>query len=115
MDEFWVAFIAALIYIPLFLLWVFAMVDIFGRRDLSGWGKAGWLVAIVLLPFFGTMIYLIARPVTPEALERAPVAGGYRGYASAADELEHLAKLREQGRITDEEFSRLKMQVVGAS
>jgi hypothetical protein len=115
MDNFWVAFIAALIYIPLFLVWVFAMVDIFGRRDLSGWGKAGWLIAVILLPFVGTLIYLIARPMTQPELERAVAAEDYRAYVSPADELERLSRLHDAGRITDDEYARLKMQVVGAA
>ena len=46
-------------------LWMFISIfaDIL-RRDLSGWAKAGWIVLIVVLPFLGTLIYLIATPST---------------------------------------------------
>jgi hypothetical protein len=45
-------------------LWLFITVfaDIFRRRDLSGFGKAAWIFLIVILPFIGILIYLIARP-----------------------------------------------------
>ena len=39
---------------------VMVLIDIFSRRDLSGWGKAGWVVLIIVLPFLGVLIYLIA-------------------------------------------------------
>jgi uncharacterized membrane protein len=45
-------------------IWMFIAVfaDIFSRRDLSGWGKAGWVLLIFILPLVGILIYLIARP-----------------------------------------------------
>ena len=39
---------------------VMALIDIFGRADLSGWAKAGWVVLIIVLPFIGVLCYLIA-------------------------------------------------------
>src|SRR4051812_4644863 len=63
-----------------FFLWVawfwmlFAVfADIFRRRDLSGWGKAGWLVFTIVLPFLGVFVYLIANNdgMTQRSLERA--------------------------------------------
>ncbi len=53
----------ALFFLVMFF-WVFIMVfaDIFRRQDISGWGKAGWVLLIVVLPFIGCLIYLIARP-----------------------------------------------------
>lgn len=46
------------------LIWMFIRVfaDIFMRDDLGGWAKAGWVLLIVILPLFGILIYLIARP-----------------------------------------------------
>ena len=50
------------------LIWIFIGVfaDLFRRNDLSGWAKAGWLLLIFILPFFGILIYLIARPKMTE-------------------------------------------------
>jgi hypothetical protein len=50
-------FMALVIWIWMVIL---VMIDIFGRSDLSGWGKAGWVVLIIVLPFIGVLCYLIA-------------------------------------------------------
>jgi hypothetical protein len=50
------------IFIPLTLLWVFALIDIFGRPDISGWAKAAWLLVILLIPWLGALIYVATRP-----------------------------------------------------
>jgi hypothetical protein len=50
-------FMALVIWIWMVIM---VMIDIFGRPDLSGWGKAGWVVLIIVLPFLGVLIYLIA-------------------------------------------------------
>jgi hypothetical protein len=56
----------ALFFLVVFL-WIFIAIfaDIFRRRDLGGWAKAGWILLIVVLPFLGCLIYVIARPVVP--------------------------------------------------
>jgi hypothetical protein len=53
-----------LLYFWFMLIWMFIGVfaDIFRRTDLSGAGKAGWLLLIVLLPFLGILIYAVSRP-----------------------------------------------------
>ena len=49
----------------LWVLWFFLLfriiTDIFRSKDLSGWGKAGWLIFVIILPFLGVFVYLIAR------------------------------------------------------
>ena len=49
----------------LWILWFFLLfrviLDIFRSRDLGGWGKAGWLAFVIILPFLGVFVYLIAR------------------------------------------------------
>ena len=74
------------------LIWMFIAVfaDIFRRRDLSGGAKAGWILLIFILPLFGILIYLIARPSIVDAREMSTSAGqaqGSAGYASP----DHLA------------------------
>ena len=46
------------------IIWMFISVfaDIFTRRDISGWGKAGWIILIFIIPFLGVLIYVIVRP-----------------------------------------------------
>jgi hypothetical protein len=103
---FWVAF-----------LWMFISVfaDIF-RRDLSGWAKAGWIALIVLLPFLGVLIYMIARPrITAEdrrpVLERQETPDMVAG-RSTADEIAKAALLHDEGKITADEFEQLKQQAL---
>jgi hypothetical protein len=98
-------------------IWMFVAVfaDIF-RRDLSGWAKAGWILLIVLLPFLGILIYMITRPEMT-AQDRRLIAGQreiHDGAArtSAADEIAKAVRLHEDGKITAEEFERLKQQAL---
>ena len=100
------------------LIWIFIGVfaDLFRRNDLSGWAKAGWLVLIFIVPFLGILIYMIARPKMTEQdkemmaamQERERRATGY----SAADEVAKLAKLRDEGKITAEEYEQMKQQAM---
>jgi uncharacterized membrane protein len=95
-------------------IWVFIGVfaDIFRRNDLSGWGKAGWLLLIFVLPFIGVLIYLIARPTITaqdrEEMQRAQEAERRLAGYSAADEIQKLAALRDAGQISAEEYEDLK-------
>ena len=100
------------------LIWIFIGVfaDLFRRNDLSGWAKAGWLVLIFIIPFIGILIYMIARPKMTEQdkemmaamSERERRASGY----SAADEVAKLAKLRDEGKITAEEYEEMKKRAM---
>jgi hypothetical protein len=58
LDVFWtiLIFMAWVIWIWMVIM---VLIDIFSRVDLSGWGKAGWVVLIIVLPFIGVLIYLI--------------------------------------------------------
>jgi hypothetical protein len=100
-------------------IWMFIAVfgDIFRRDDISGGAKAGWILLIVILPFLGILIYMIARPkmtdqdrrMIEQAHEAQRRATGY----SAADEIAKLGKLRDDGQISAEEYERLKAQALG--
>ena len=99
-------------------IWVFIGVfaDIFRRRDITGWGKAGWLLLIFVLPFIGVLIYLIARPAMTaqdqEELQRVQEAQRRMSGYSPAEEIEKLAKLRDSGQITAEEYEDLKRKAM---
>lgn len=99
-------------------IWVFIGVfaDIFRRRDISGMGKAGWLLLIFVLPFIGVLIYLIARPAMTdqdrEDMQRAEEAQRRLSGYSAADEIEKLTKLRDSGQISAEEYEDLKRKAM---
>ena len=99
-------------------IWIFIAVfaDIFRRNDISGWAKAGWILLIFLVPFLGALIYIIARPKMTaqdkELLERSQEAQRrIEGY-SPADEIAKLAKLRDEGKITAEEYEDMKKKAM---
>jgi hypothetical protein len=93
-------------------IWMFIGVfaDIFRRNDLSGVAKAGWILLIAVIPFIGILIYMIARPMTEQ--DQQMLHGMQEQYRqesySAADEIAKLSRLRDEGKITAEEFERLK-------
>ena len=60
-DVIWATFIVMFVFVPLTMLWVFALVDLFGRHDIR-WLKVSWLILIIFLPLFGPLIYLLVRP-----------------------------------------------------
>ncbi len=95
-------------------IWIFITIfsDIFRRRDLSGWAKAGWIFLLFWLPFLGALIYMIARPKMTEQdkedIERMQEAQRRVSGYSYAEEIEKLAKLRDEGKISAEEYEDLK-------
>ena len=60
-DVIWASFIVFFVVIPLVMLWVFALIDLFVRPDIR-WRKVLWLIFIVFVPIFGSIIYLLVRP-----------------------------------------------------
>jgi len=90
--------------------------DLFRRNDLSGWAKAGWLLLIFILPFFGILIYLIARPKMTEQdkedMARMQEAERRVSGYSPADEVAKLSKLRDEGKITAEEYEEMKKRAM---
>jgi len=122
LDLFWtfVWFFALMIYFWL-IITVFA--DLFRRRDLSGWAKAGWVVFVLVLPLLGTLCYLIsqgrsmadrdtrqAREVKQHTDEyiRSVVSPSYKG----VEEIARGKELLDQGAISPEEFEQLKRRVL---
>jgi hypothetical protein len=99
-------------------IWIFIMVfaDIFRRNDLSGWAKAGWIILIFIVPFLGAIIYLIARPKMTEQdkemMEKAEETQRRLSGYSAADEIAKLAKLRDSGEITADEYNEMKRKAM---
>jgi Short C-terminal domain/Phospholipase_D-nuclease N-terminal len=99
-------------------IWIFIQIfaDIFHRRDLSGLGKTGWIVLIFVVPFLGALIYMIARPKMTEQdredIARAQEAQRRLSGYSPAEELEKLAKLRDAGELSAEEYERLKARAL---
>jgi len=117
---FWETFFLFLIFLPLALIWGFALLDIFRRDDMGGLSKVLWILVIFLVPFFGTLIYLITRPAGATREERVAIDQANREFVthyapdSSAGELKVLADLHDRGKLTDEEFAAEKARLQGA-
>lgn len=81
LADFWGNFFLLLIFIPLALLWIFALVDIFHRHDMSGGSKALWVAIVIFIPFLGALTYIALRPTVT-------TAAGRERYARAAHEFD---------------------------
>jgi hypothetical protein len=120
LDVFWTIFIFFLWVLWLWILFtVFA--DIFRRNDLSGWGKAGWIIFTIVLPYLGVFIYLItqSKGMTQRNLDQAKAqraqfddyvrstAGG-----GAAAEIDRAKALLDSGAINQAEFEAIKQKAL---
>ena len=96
--------------------------DLFSRHDISGWAKAGWTIFVIILPFLGIFIYLIAegkgmgeRSVKRAQAQQAQVDDYVRAVASGSSPTEEIAKgqeLLKSGAITQSEFDTLKAKAL---
>jgi hypothetical protein len=120
LNTFW-----TILYFFILILWltiVFRVIwDIFRSHDLGGWGKAGWLLFILVLPVLGVFVYLVARGGSmherdvrvAQAQDQALRSWVQQAApTSTADELNKLADLRSRGVITDAEFDREKEKIL---
>jgi Phospholipase_D-nuclease N-terminal len=118
-TSFWETFFLILIFLPLALVWAGALLDIFRRDDMGGGSKALWVTTVILVPFVGTLVYLIARPAGATPEERAMIDEASREpvtrYAPTdrAAQLEVLSELHDRGKLTDGEFAAEKARVLG--
>ena len=112
----------------LWIGWLFILFhvvfDIFRSRDIGGWGKAAWLLLVVIVPLLGVLIYVLARgdSMQQRDVDRARAqqdqldayvrqAAGASG-VSTADEVAKLSALRDQGVITEQEFASSKSKLL---
>ncbi|MGH9120102.1 MAG: SHOCT domain-containing protein [Acidimicrobiales bacterium] len=126
LDLFW-SMLWFFLWIAWFWLVIMVIFDIFRSDDLSGWGKALWAVFIIVLPWLGILVYLIARGDSmgqrrmEEAAARERAARQYiqsvatYGGPSTADELTKLADLKNSGVITEDEFNAQKARLLAGS
>ena len=117
-----------ILWIFLFVAWIWILftiiADLFRDRTQSGWAKAFWVILLVIFPFFGVLAYLIVRGAgMHQRSARAAQAADeqFRDYVrqaaggsgtSTADELEKLARLRDQGVLTPEEYEGQKAKIL---
>jgi hypothetical protein len=114
-------FLVNVLVIFLFVVWFWLLItvfsDLFRRGDISGWGKAIWVIFLVLLPYLAIFIYLISQGRGMEArsaqrqVEARDELRRYVGF-SVADELEKLDGLKRSGRITEQEYASLRLKLV---
>jgi len=121
----WDSFLTMLWFF-LFFIWIWLLITVFGdifrSDDLSGGGKALWLIFVILLPYIGVFVYLIARGKEMgehRMRDMAQREEQMRSYvkdvassSSTADEIERLAQLQASGAITEEEFRQAKAKLL---
>jgi hypothetical protein len=114
-------FLADVFTVFVFVVWFWLLIIVFGdlfrRHDISGWGKALWVIGLILFPYIGVLAYMITQ--AGGMAERAAQQGQQAreelrrvvGF-SAADEIGKLDQLKKSGSITDQEYSRLRARLV---
>jgi ABC-type multidrug transport system fused ATPase/permease subunit len=112
----------------LWILWIFLLfrvfIDLFRSHDIGGWGKALWVIFLIILPFLGVLIYLIARGRGMAARDQKDAEAQQQAFqqyvkdtagtqASSAEELTKLAELHDRGVLNDDEFAAQKAKLLG--
>jgi len=124
-------FFLTMLYFFLFIIWIWLLimvfVDVFRSHDMGGLAKALWVIFIIILPFLGVFVYLIARGgkmherAAAQAADQQKAFDAYVKQAAGtsgdttADQLSKLADLKSQGVITDAEFEAQKSKVLASS
>ena len=103
--------------VVLFWLLIVVIGDLFRRHDISGWGKAIWVIALIVLPYIAIFAYMITQSngMAERNIQRAQQAREELRHVvgfSVADEIEKLDRLKKSGSITDQEFVRLRAKLV---
>ena len=114
-------FLADVLAVFLFVVWLWLLItvanDLFRRHDISGWGKALWVIALILFSYLAIFVYLISQGKSmaarnaEQAKESRDELRRIVGF-SVADELSKLEALKKAGTITDAEYGRLRGKLV---
>jgi Short C-terminal domain/Phospholipase_D-nuclease N-terminal len=115
------SFLTDVLTVFAFVVWFWLLIitfsDLFRRHDISGWGKALWVIFLLIVPYLGVFAYLIsqsggmAERSSQQAQQARDELRRVVGF-SAADEIKKLDQLKKSGSITDEEFKRLRARLV---
>ncbi len=121
LEVFWTMLIFFAFFIWIWILFtVFA--DVFRRDDLSGWGKAAWIIFVIVLPYLGVFVYLIAehkgmteRAISQQQAARSEMDQYVKSAAGRSDPAEQISKakgLLDQGAISPAEFDQIKQKAL---
>ena len=116
------------VWFTLFFIWIWILItvfaDIFRSHDLGGFAKALWVIFVIVLPYLGVFVYLIARGHGMQERNIAAMKAhdqatreyiqSVAGPSGAADEIARLSDLRDKGTITEEEFQQLKAKALAS-
>ncbi len=121
LEVFWTILIFMGFFIWIWLLFV-VFGDIFRRADISGWGKTGWIIFVIIFPYFGVFVYLIAqhkgmteRTISAQKAAQASMDDYVRETAGGSDPTQQIAKASEllkSGAITQAEFDAIKAKAL---
>ena len=119
-EVFWTMLIFFAFFIWIWLLFII-FADLFRRSDISGWAQVAWIVFIVILPYLGVFVYLIAehKGMTERSVKQQRAAQAemdqYVRSVARSDRSEQIAKgeeLLKQGTITQAEFDQIKQRAI---
>jgi hypothetical protein len=121
LEVFWTMLIFFAFFIWIWLLFI-VFSDLFRRSDVSGWAKVAWIVFIIILPYLGVFVYLIAqhkgmteRSVKQQEAAQAQMDQYVKSVASKSDPAEQIANaksLLDKGTITQAEFDQIKQKAL---
>jgi putative oligomerization/nucleic acid binding protein/phospholipase D-like protein len=107
-----------------FWLLITVFSDVFRRTDLSGWGKAGWIILVIVLPYLGVFIYMIAnhqgmtdrstKEVKAQQQQFDDYVKDVAASSGPAGEIEKAKQLLDSGAISQAEFDALKQKALAA-
>ncbi len=111
-----------------FIVWLWILftifADVFRRTDISGWGKAAWCIFVIVLPYLGVFVYLIAehkgmteRSIKAQKAQQSQFDDYVQSVAAKGDPTEQIAKAKsmlDSGAITQAEFEQLKQKALAA-
>ena len=111
------------IWIAALMVWFRCLFDLFGDHTLSGWGKAGWSILLIFVPWLGALIYLIARGRSMTERQMKAIAAQQAAQqeyiqqvagksASPASQISDAKALLDSGAISQAEFDSLKAKAM---
>lgn len=115
MDWLWHALLVCLVVIPVTIMWVAIVVELFRRRDLGRWTKVLWLLVVFVFPILGSLVYIGVTWWHADAesdLGAAPQPAGAPREPATITDLSRLDQLRRSGVLTDAEFEAGKRRVL---